>query len=304
MQQDSKRILITGSSGFLGAAVAARLARAGHDVLGLDPVEPAAGAPHRHLAEDLSDPSRIVALLMDFRPDAVIHAGGVSGPMVLADAPQRVMAINLRGSLNLLDASLAAQAGRFVFCSSISAIGEFVDGPLPDDPPMRPNTTYGASKAAFDQVLSGLSGRCPMEMVSLRFTAIYGPGRQTAMPIGDVVAAAIRGVPVRVPRQPPWPYIFIDDAADATITAALRPTRPLQLHYNIAHPDLVSLDDVAVALRAAGLRVEMTEDPSLPSVARGPMDVEAAARDFDFRARIDHRQGIARMISAATGTGR
>jgi nucleoside-diphosphate-sugar epimerase len=300
MTQDTKRILVTGSSGFLGAAVAARLAAAGHDVLGLDPVAPAPGAPHRHLAEDLSDPSRIAALLMDFRPDAVIHAGGVSGPMVLADQPQRVMAINLRGSLNLLDASLAAKAGRFVFCSSISAIGEFVDGPLPDDPPMRPNTTYGASKAAFDQVLGGLHGRCAMEMVSLRFTAIYGPGRQTAMPIGDVVAAALRGVPVRVPRQPPWPYIFVDDAAEATIAAALRPTPPGQLHYNIAHPDLVSLDDVAATLRAASLRVEMTEDASLPGVARGPMDVSAAARDLGFHARVDHRQGIACMITEAT----
>lgn len=301
MSQAIKRILVTGSSGFLGAAVAARLAAAGHDVLGLDPATPDPPGRHRYLEEDLSDPSRIEALLKEFRPDTVIHSGGVSGPMVLADQPQRVMAINVRGSLNLFDASLAARAGRFVFCSSISAIGEFVDGPLPDDPPMRPNTAYGASKAAFDQVLGGLHGRCPMEMVSLRFTAIYGPGRRTAMPIGDVVAAAIAGTPVRVPRQPPWPYIFIDDAAEATIAAALCPVPARQLHYNIAHPELVSLADVAAALRAAGLRVEMAEDAALPGVARGPMDVGAAERDLGFRARVDHRQGIARMLSGATG---
>ena len=300
MSQATRRILVTGSSGFLGAAVAARLTEAGHDVLGLDPAPPDPTARHRHLAEDLSDPARLDALLMEFRPDVVIHAGGVSGPMVLADQPQRVMAINVRGSLNLLDASLAARVGRFVFCSSISAIGEFVEGPLPDDPPMRPNTAYGASKAAFDQVLGGLHGRCPMEMVSLRFTAIYGPGRRTAMPIGDVVAAAIAGQPVRVPQQPPWPYIFVDDAAEATIAAALCPAQARQLHYNIAHPELVSLTDVAAALRDAGLRVEMTEDAALHGVARGPMDVHAAERDFGFRAQVDHRHGIARMIAATT----
>jgi nucleoside-diphosphate-sugar epimerase len=301
MSQSTRRILVTGSSGLLGAAVAARLVAAGHDVLGLDPATPDPQGQHRHLAEDLSDPLRIDALVREFRPDVVIHAGGISGPMVLADQPQRIMAINVRGSLNLFDASLAAQVGRFVFCSSISAIGEFVDGPLPDDPPMRPNTAYGASKAAFDQVLGGLHGRCPMEMVSLRFTAIYGPGRRTAMPIGDVVAAAIAGRPVRVPRQPPWPYIFIDDAAEATIAAALHPMPAGQLHYNIAHPELVSLADVAAALQASGLRVELTEDASLPGVERGPMDVGAAERDFGFRARVDHRQGIARMIGVATG---
>ena len=148
-------------------------------------------------------------------------------------------------------------------------------------------------------MLGGIHGRCPMELVSLRFTAIYGPGRRTAMPIGDVVAAAIGRAPVRVPRQAPWPYIFIDDAADATIAAALAPGPMPQLYYNVAHQELVSLADVAAALGAAGHAVRMTEDESLQGVARGPIAVEAAARDLGFRARVDHREGIARMIAVA-----
>lgn len=299
MAQDPKRIIVTGSSGFLGAATARHLALAGHEVLGLDPAPPAPAAMHNHRAEDLSDADGLLALLREFRPHRVIHAGGVSGPMVLADQPLRVMAINVRGSLNLLDACLATGVERFVFCSSISAIGEFLDGPLPDDAAMRPNTTYGASKAAVDQVLGGLHGRCAMELVSLRFTAIYGPGRRTSMPIGDVVAAAIAGVPVRVPRQSPWPYVFIDDAAEATIAAALAAGALPRLYYNIAHPELVSLADVASALRAAGLAARITEDEHLPGVARGPIAVEAAARELGFSARVNHRHGIARMIAAA-----
>ncbi len=295
------RILLTGSSGFLGAAVAARLTAAGHTVLGLDPAPPAEGATgHRHLAEGLSDAVRLAALLGEFRPSLVIHAGGISGPMVLADRPDRIMAINVGGSLNLLQASLAAGVARFVFCSSISAVGEFVDGPLPDDPPLRPNTAYGASKAAVDQILGGLHGRCAMELVSLRFTAIYGPGRRTAMPIGEVVAAALAGRPVRVPVQPPWPYVFVDDAAEATLAAAFSDAaRWRQLFYNVAHPELVALGDVAAALRAQGLPVEMQEDPSLPGVARGPLSVEAAARDLGFRAQVDYREGVARMAARA-----
>ena len=296
------RTLLTGSSGFLGAAVAARLAAAGHEVLGIDPEPPAPGAAHRHIVGDLSDEAGLVATLGEFRPCLVIHAGGVSGPMLLADRPDRVMAINVGGSLNLLRASLGAGVRRFVFCSSISAIGEFTDGPLPDDPPMRPNTAYGASKAAVDQMLGGLHQRCPMSLVSLRFTAIYGPGRRTSMPIGEVVAAAIAGRPVRVPRQPPWPYVFVDDAAEATMAAATSGAAGRQLFYNVAHPELVALMDVAEALRAQGLPVEMQEDTSLQGVARGPLSIEAAARDLRFRARVGHREGVERMVAAARGT--
>jgi nucleoside-diphosphate-sugar epimerase len=300
-----RRILLTGSSGFLGAAVAVQLIARGHEVLGLDPMPPAAGTVHRHLSDDLSDAARLAALLEEFRPGAVVHAGGVSGPMVLADRPDRVMAINVGGSLNLLQASLGAGVGRFVFCSSISAIGEFVDGPLPDDPPMRPTTPYGASKAAVDQMLGGLHGRCSMQIVSLRFTAIYGPGRRTAMPIGEVVAAAVAGLPVRVPVQPPWPYVFVDDAAAATLAATFSDAaRSRQLFYNVAHPELVRLSDVAAVLRLQGLPIVLHEDPALPGVARGALSTEAAARDLGFRAQVGYREGIARMVAAARAGGR
>lgn len=294
-----KRILLTGSSGFLGAAVAARLTAEGHTVLGLDPAPPASEARHRHLDEDLSSEARLHDLLATFRPEIVIHAGGVSGPMVLADQPARVLAINLGGGLNLLQASLAAGVERFVFCSSISAIGEFLEGPLPDDAPMRPNTTYGASKAAVDQALAGLHGRCATRLVSLRFTAVYGPGRRTSMPIGDVVAAALAEKPIRVPVQPPCPYIFITDAVEATLCAAFGDAERLrQLFYNIAHPELVSLTDVAASLAGLGRPVVLEEDATMPAVARGSLAVAAAERELGFRATIDHQRGIARMIRA------
>lgn len=296
----AKKILLTGSSGFLGAAIAARLAAEGHEVLGLDPALPPQDIEYRHLDDDLSTEARLAAILTEFQPDIVIHAGGVSGPMVLADQPARIMAINLGGSLNLLQASLAAGVGRFVFCSSTSAIGEFVDGPIPDDAPMRPNTTYGASKAAMDQALAGLHGRCSTTLVSLRFTAVYGPGRRTTMPIGDIVAAALAGLSIRVPVQPPWPYVFIDDAVEATLHAALCDASALrQLFYHIAHPELVSFRDVAAALARHGFPVQMEEDAALPAVARGPLAVTAAERELGFRAAIDHHAGISRMIAAA-----
>lgn len=255
---------------------------------------------HTHLNDDLSSEARLAAILAEFQPDIVIHAGGVSAPMVLADQPARVMAINLGGSLNLLQASLAAGVGRFVFCFSISAIGEFVDGPIPDDAPMRLNNTYGASKAAMDQVLAGLHGRCATTLVLLRFTAIYGFRRKTSMPIGDIVAPAIAGQPIRVPVQPPWPYVFIDDAVEATLCGAFcDATKLRQLFYHIAHLELVSLRDVAAVLGQQGLPVRLEEDAALPAVARGPLAVAAAERDLGFRTAIGHYTGIGRMVAAA-----
>jgi nucleoside-diphosphate-sugar epimerase len=146
-------------------------------------------------------------------------------------------------------------------------------------------------------VLKGLQGRVAMQFCSLRLTAIYGPGRRTESPFTAMIAAARAGRPLPVPAQTTsQPYVFIDDAADAAIAACLAPTLT-QLFYNIAHPEMVSLQDIAAALAACGHPVELQPDPALPIVPRGSLAVAAATRDFDFTARIDHHGGIRRMLA-------
>ena len=149
-------VLVTGASGFLGAAVTPRLSQAGHRAIGLDPV-PASDPARRHVIDDLSDRRRLTELLRAENVTHVLHCGGVSGPMVLADNSMRVIDINVRGSLNLLQAALATGIKTFVYCSSVSALGDFYEQePIDSDYPLRPTSTYGSSKAAMDMVLRGL----------------------------------------------------------------------------------------------------------------------------------------------------
>ena len=88
--------LVTGSSGFVGRVVVSRLAAAGHRAVGLDPV-PAATT---QVIDDLSGCDRLRSLLEREHVTHIIHAGGVSGPMVMADDPAGVIATNVTGSMN------------------------------------------------------------------------------------------------------------------------------------------------------------------------------------------------------------
>ncbi len=67
----------------------------------------------------------------------------------------------------------------------------------------------------------------------------------------------------------------------------------------MAHPERVTPDDIAAACGAAGKPVRLDIDDAKPKAARGPVDVDAAARDFGFRAKIGLREGIRRVIEAA-----
>ncbi len=292
------RILVTGASGFLGHPVTARLLSMKHEVIGLDPL-PAPDATCRHVIDDLSDRRRLLELLRSEAITHVIHCGGISGPMVMADDPARVIDINVTGSINLLQASLQTEVKTLVYCSSVSAVGNFYQNePIGDDYPLRPSTTYGCSKAAMDMVLRGLWKRVPLDLCALRFTTIYGPGRRTISTLDAIVAGTLGGEPVRVEPTSDWPYVYIDDAVDAVVAACFSTTRR-QLHYFISHPEQVSLEQLVDAVVGAGGKpTKLVVDASRPHAARGPLDISPAQRDFGFAPKIDYRTGIGRMVAA------
>ena len=181
----------------------------------------------------------------------MIHAGGVSGPMVLAEEPAKVIDINVGGSLNLLQACLETSVSTFVYCSSVSALGDFYEpNPFGADFPLHPINTYGCSKAAMEMVLRGLWKRVPLDLCSLRFTSVYGPGRRTSLIIDEIVDAALQHQPVAVEPTSDWPFIFIDDAADAAVAACFSQRRR-QLHYFISYPEQVSLSKSSMPPRRA-----------------------------------------------------
>jgi len=287
--------LVTGASGFLGKAVMMLLAEQKQRAIGLDPRASAT----TQVVDDLSDRSKLKKLLTNEKVTHIIHAGGISGPMVLADDPLKVISINVLGSLNLLYAAMDAGVKTFIYCSSAAAHGSFHESePVNENYPLRPNNTYSASKAAMEMVLRGLWGRIPLDLCALRFTVIYGPGRETTYTVEEIVTAALAGRPARIAPMADWPYVYIDDAARASVQACYAKGRK-QLSYFIAHPERVTPDDIAAAAAAAGKPVRIEIDASRPKAERGPLDVESAAQDFGFRAQVGHREGVRRLIEAA-----
>jgi nucleoside-diphosphate-sugar epimerase len=287
--------LVTGASGFLGKAVMKLLAEQRQRAIGLDPRP----SDTTQVVDDLSDRAKLAKLLSGENVTHIIHAGGVSGPMVLADDPLKVVTINVLGSLNLLYAAMDAGTRTFIYCSSAAALGSFHENtPVDENYPLRPNNTYSASKAAVEMVLRGLWGKISLDLCALRFTVIYGPGRETTYTVEEIVGAALAGKTARIAPMGDWPYVYIDDAARAAVQACYANGRR-QLSYFIAHPERVTPDDIAAAAAAAGKPVRIEIDRSRAKAERGPLDVEPAERDFGFRAQVGHREGVRRLIEAA-----
>ncbi|MEV5893120.1 NAD-dependent epimerase/dehydratase family protein [Nonomuraea fuscirosea] len=222
------RVLLTGHQGYLGTVMAPVLARAGHEVVGLDSglfaecvLGPLPDDPPGHRV-DLRD---VPAGLLDGF-DAVIHLAALSNDPLGALAPELTYAINHHSSVRL--ARLARDAGvrRFLYASTCSVYGASGgDDLLDEDAPLRPVTPYAESKVRVEDELIELAD-ADFTPVFLRNATAFGfsPRLRADIVLNNLVGHAHLTGQVRVLSDgTPWrPLVHVADIADAfaaTLTA-------------------------------------------------------------------------------------
>ncbi len=145
---DRARVLITGSQGFIGKALAESLRDAGYDVWGVD----LAGDPEcQVVAADLLDLNATREAIEAAGPFSVlIHTAALTHRRA-APRGQSCLSINVKLTENVLRA-VQGQSPRMIFLSSVSVYGEYGrHGPVATDEDLRPATEYGKSKVLCEQ---------------------------------------------------------------------------------------------------------------------------------------------------------
>lgn len=216
------RILITGGTGFLGAAFVIRARAEGHYVVVLDREQ------HADIPCDVGDPDAVRTAVISAKPDVLIHlAAWLTSDA--ADDPVGATRVNALGTAALFAAAEESGAKRVIFASSIAAVG-----PCPpesgDAVILKPGSLYGVTKAFGEHLASVMANRPDApSFLALRFGWVYGPGRHRGwrdiQEIIERVAAGERQI-----RYPDFPeaidWTWIDDAVEVLIRSIDRPLPP------------------------------------------------------------------------------
>jgi nucleoside-diphosphate-sugar epimerase len=294
------RVLVTGVAGFIGMPVARRLSEHGARVIGLDLVpaeEPIPGC--ETVLGDFCDPALLASLLDRHRIDAVVHAGGISGPMLSRDRPMTICQANVVGTIHLLEAARIAGVRRFVYCSSAMAYGNTPPAPVPDDAPLQACDLYGASKGASDLLLRAFRVQYGLDAVSLRISNGYGPRRRTRCAIRTMIEDALECRPTHMSWGGGYgrAYLYVDDAVSA-IVAAVKARELGQWAYNIAGEKFTMMEEVAAVVRRLlpGARITMKPGVDELGYRREALDISAAKRDLRWQPQFPLERGIASYI--------
>ena len=225
---ESEKVLITGATGFIGSHLAERLVKDGHRVVvllkpgddegwidGLDLIR-----VYGDLTEEIKLGEEAVGVSMVFHLAA--EAGGRC-------TPEEIFAINLEGTKNLLSACHGHRLNlkRFLFVSTVAAAGPNRDKtPVDEEDPDNPQTVYGRSKLAAEQLLRENCREIPFTI--LRLPLVYGPRSMRGLFPVFKMAKYRYGVTVTKNRVT---LGFIQDIVRGIIQAAFHPESAGRMYY-------------------------------------------------------------------------
>ncbi len=235
----TSRVLITGCAGFIGFHCAARLARDGHDVTGIDDLNDYYDVrlKQARLAElakvrgfsftrmSVADAASLEQLFAQFKPEYVLHLAAQAGVRYSLTNPRAYMESNLTGFFNILEACRHYPPRHLVFASSSSVYGARAEVPFSvTERTDEPVSFYAATKKANEVMAYSYSRLYGIATTGLRFFTVYGPWGRPDMAYFSFTKAILAGQAIDIFNhgQMERDFTYIDDIVEGVVRVLAR----------------------------------------------------------------------------------
>jgi UDP-glucuronate 4-epimerase len=322
------KVLVTGTAGFIGSALALRLLGRGDEVVGIDNLNDyydielkkarlARFIDHpryTHVAADLADREAVERVFAEHKPQRVVNLAAQAGVRYAATNPHAYVSSNVTGFLHILEGCRHHGVEHLVFASTSSVYGANTAMPFSEHQSTEhPLTLYAATKKANEMMAHSYAHLYGLPCTGLRFFTVYGPwGRPDMSPM--LFARAIRaGEPIKVFNfgRHKRSFTHIDDIVEGVIRTldrvatadpawdAAHPdpsssSAPYRI-YNIGHQRPVELlHFIELLEQALGRKAQMEMLPLQPGdVPDTEADVAELIRAVDYTPRVSIEEGVA-----------
>jgi len=228
------KILVTGAAGFIGFHLSLRFLRMGHDVVGLDNLNPYYSVPlkmkrlemlkehssFQFVQANLEDRPAMAALFSENKFTHVVNLAAQAGVRHSIENPQSYIDANLVGFGNILEGCRQNEVSHLVFASSSSVYGLNTEMPFSvHDNVDHPISLYAASKKANELMAHSYSYLYGLPCTGLRFFTVYGPWGRPDMALFLFTKAILEGKPIQVFNHGKMrrDFTYIDDIVEGVV---------------------------------------------------------------------------------------
>ena len=227
-------VLITGTAGFIGFHLAARLLSEGHSVTGVDGMtpyyDPALKAARHGLLEKFERFTPLIAMLEDrealdraadaAQPEIIVHLAAQAGVRYSLEAPHSYASANLVGTLNILELARRIKPRHLLLASSSSIYGMLPGVPWHEtDKADEPVSLYAATKKSMELMAHSYAHLFDIPTTAFRFFTVYGPWGRPDMAPTRFLDAVAQNRPIEVYGEGRMKrdFTFVDDLIEASM---------------------------------------------------------------------------------------
>ena len=234
---NKRRVLVTGSAGFIGFHTCRQLLAKGADVLGVDNFSAyydvyLKEARNKILAESpnlslfrvsIEDKEALQAAWIQFSPEIVIHLAAQAGVRYSIDHPDEYISTNVVGTFNILELCRHHQVEHLLIASTSSVYGANTEMPFTElQRTQTPLSLYAATKGATELMGHSYSHLFGIPITFFRFFTVYGPWGRPDMALFKFTRAIIDGHPIDVYNNGKMvrDFTYVVDLADSILGLA------------------------------------------------------------------------------------
>ena len=328
-----RRIIVTGSAGFIGFHLCKLLLAEGFDVIGIDALTDYYDvnlkvARHEILEQsnhfkahivNIEDNAALTAIFKEVKPEAVVHLAAQAGVRYSLENPRAYIDTNIIGTFNVMECARAFNVGHLLMASTSSVYGANEEMPFTEtEKADTPLTIYAATKKANEMMGHSYAHLWNLPVTMFRFFTVYGPYGRPDMALFKFTKGIIEGTPIEIYNNGDmWrDFTYVEDLVRGIrLLVDAVPVRPESAAYipagdslssvapfrvvNIGNSDKVRLMDFVDAIEA-----EIGKPAIKQYLEMQKGDVPATWADASllqtltgFRPQTDIREGVRRFVA-------
>lgn len=304
------RILVTGGAGFIGSHLVDRLMKEGYEVVVLDNFFTGKIENIKHHLEsgmfylvkgDIRSSDNVKEAIRNV--DAVFHLAAIVSVPLSIEKPLLVNDVNVRGTLNLLEASLKADVKRFIYTSSCAVYGEVDRLPIDERCPTNPISPYAVSKLAAEYYCKVFFENYGLDTLCLRYFNVHGP-RQVRDSYSGVITQFIDRLKQRKPPiiygdgQQTRDFVHVRDVVEANMLA-LNCQHGFGEVINVGTGKQTTINQLAEVLLELSGRSYLKPKyvaPRKGDIRNSCADISKAKRALGYEPKVTLKEGLRMML--------